>query len=192
MVRVMSVTNVDLHLMKSHPPKIAVWAEGKVASSGWRDASLDAWRYIAPPADGIQDFDFTAEPPAGSALAVVRPISAEALLENVSIENYWGPSRALAGVRVHAQDGAKVVMLGAEAKTTLLMDDTIPWPWKPQSNRELPLPADVVAQLTDFKTMRGKVLRVYHTGDALTMDLRRDRANVELGPDERIVQVWIG
>jgi len=38
----------------------------------------------------------------------------------------------------------------------------------------------------------GKTLRVYHTGDPLTRDFRQDRANVELGPDERIVAIWIG
>ena len=38
----------------------------------------------------------------------------------------------------------------------------------------------------------GKTLRVYHSGDPLTRDFRQDRANVELGPDDRIVRVWIG
>lgn len=38
----------------------------------------------------------------------------------------------------------------------------------------------------------GKTLRVYHTGDPLTRDYRQDRANIELGPDERIVSIWIG
>lgn len=38
----------------------------------------------------------------------------------------------------------------------------------------------------------GKTLRVYNTGDPLTRDFRQDRANVELGPNQRIVSIWIG
>lgn len=40
--------------------------------------------------------------------------------------------------------------------------------------------------------MIGKTLRVYHTGDAVTMDYSEDRLNIELGPDERIVRVSVG
>lgn len=40
--------------------------------------------------------------------------------------------------------------------------------------------------------MIGKTLRVYHTGDALTMDYSDSRLNVELGPDDRIVRVYVG
>lgn len=40
--------------------------------------------------------------------------------------------------------------------------------------------------------MLGKVLRVYHTGDAVTMDYSEGRLNIELGPDDRVVRVWIG
>ncbi|MSP74615.1 MAG: hypothetical protein EXR12_00625 [Rhodospirillaceae bacterium] len=35
-------------------------------------------------------------------------------------------------------------------------------------------------------------LRVYHTGDMLTMDYRTDRLNIELGRDDRIVGTWVG
>ena len=38
----------------------------------------------------------------------------------------------------------------------------------------------------------GCTLRVYHTGDQLSKDYIKDRANIELGKDERIVRVWIG
>ncbi len=38
----------------------------------------------------------------------------------------------------------------------------------------------------------GMGLRVYRTGDMLTMDYRTDRLNIELGAGERIVRVWVG
>ena len=40
--------------------------------------------------------------------------------------------------------------------------------------------------------MIGKSLRVYHSGDAITMDYSEDRLNIELGPDDRIAKVSIG
>jgi hypothetical protein len=47
-------------------------------------------------------------------------------------------------------------------------------------------------RLVNAEDMWGKTLRVYHTGDAITMDYSEDRVNIELGPDERIVKVSIG
>ena len=43
-----------------------------------------------------------------------------------------------------------------------------------------------------LQELEGRPLRVYHTGDMLTMDFRPNRVNVELGPDELIVKVWFG
>lgn len=40
--------------------------------------------------------------------------------------------------------------------------------------------------------MIGKVLRVYNTGDAVTLDYSEDRLNIEVGPDRRIVRITIG
>jgi hypothetical protein len=45
----------------------------------------------------------------------------------------------------------------------------------------------------DFSALLGKSLRVYRTGDMLTLDYRPDGANIELNPaDRRIVRVWFG
>ena len=40
--------------------------------------------------------------------------------------------------------------------------------------------------------MIGKSLRVYRTGDPVTLDYREDRLNIELDSDDRIVKVSIG
>lgn len=41
-------------------------------------------------------------------------------------------------------------------------------------------------------TLLGKHCRLYKTGDQLSEEVRPDRANIELGPDGRIVTVWFG
>lgn len=38
----------------------------------------------------------------------------------------------------------------------------------------------------------GKTVRIYNSGEPLTRDLRQNRANIELGPGNRIVSIWIG
>ncbi len=43
-----------------------------------------------------------------------------------------------------------------------------------------------------LQELEGRPLRVYHTGDMLTMDYRPDRVNIELGADQMIVKVWFG
>ena len=54
-------------------------------------------------------------------------------------------------------------------------------------------PAQAVEpRLVNAEDMYGKTLRVYHTGDAITMDYSEDRVNIELGPDDRIAKVSIG
>ncbi|MGF1624564.1 MAG: I78 family peptidase inhibitor [Alphaproteobacteria bacterium] len=40
--------------------------------------------------------------------------------------------------------------------------------------------------------MIGKVLRVYNTGDPVTLDYSEDRLNIELGPEQRIARITIG
>jgi hypothetical protein len=47
-------------------------------------------------------------------------------------------------------------------------------------------------RLVNAEDMWDKTLRVYHTGDVITMDYSEDRVNIELGPDDRIVKVSIG
>ena len=46
---------------------------------------------------------------------------------------------------------------------------------------------------TTIKELVGRSLRVYKTGDPLTMDWRPERVNIETNPDNGvIVQVWFG
>jgi len=92
----MEVKKVDLTLLKSQPPRLVINASGLVTTSGWVNGRLEPRFYIQFPADGIQDFDFVADPPEGITLMVILPITAKP----VEWDNL---PAALKGVRVHAQ-----------------------------------------------------------------------------------------
>ena len=77
--------------------------------------------------------------------------------------------------------GAAVAAVGATGLAACVGGQPPSPPGTPPGDGPVPV-ADLV----------GKTLRVYHSGDPLTRDFRQDRANVELGPDDRIVRVWIG
>lgn len=178
-IRVLTVTDVRLQILKSNPPRLVILADGQVPTTGWCCGELLAWRYIVPPADGIQDFDFVAVPPAGRALQVVAPIHAE-LDQEVDFASFWGPDRPLRGVRIHAREDSKMALLDAEALP--FSDHPVPWPWGKAGG----------ASAFGLPDLTGMLLRAYHTGDVLTDDYRRDRVNIELGLNQRIAKVWFG
>lgn len=59
--------------------RILVFAMGEVPTSGWSRPRLAQRFYVTPPADGIQEFDFLAEPPSGIVAQVVLPIAAQGI-----------------------------------------------------------------------------------------------------------------
>ncbi len=183
MARVSTVTNVTLQIQKSNPPQLLLVAEGTVPSLGWSNFVLAAFRYITPPVDGIQDFDFSGDPPSGASNTVVVPVVSQPLLETVDIANYWGRGKPLIGVRVHAALGSLEVRLDSLSPKEAAAPEVVHFLWQPQAPQALG---------GGLETLIGKSLRVYHTGDPLTKDHRPDRANIELSSHERIVKVWFG
>lgn len=95
MADVMKVVDVDLKILKSNPPQLHISAIGLVNSGGWTNPRLEPRVYIQFPPDGIQDFDFVADPPKGTVIQVVLPIAASELWENPPLD-------LLKGVRVHS------------------------------------------------------------------------------------------
>ncbi|WP_033036851.1 hypothetical protein [Pseudomonas sp. GM102] len=95
MADVLKVVDVDLKLLKSNPPQLHISAIGLVGSAGWTNPRLEPRFYIQFPPDGIQDFDFVADPPKGIVIQPVLPIAASELWENP-------PLNILKGVRIHS------------------------------------------------------------------------------------------
>ena len=84
----------DVALQKKNPPTLYVLAQGEVSSTGWNRARLEPRVYVTPPADGVQEFDFVAEPPDGIRLPVITPVLGEGCCPAAD----W-----LQGVRVYAE-----------------------------------------------------------------------------------------
>jgi hypothetical protein len=97
---ILCVNTVDLKLLKSFPPQLVITAYGKVSSGGWKDGTLAPRFHVVPPADGIIDYDFIAEPPTGIAIQVILPI--------VAHTTFTDPPSWLKGVRVHSASNAVV------------------------------------------------------------------------------------
>lgn len=87
--------------------RIFVAAIGVVPSSGWSNAHLSPRYYITPPADGLWEFDFVADPPVGIVLAVELPIAATTLQPCPN----W-----VRGVKIIAEQNDETVMLEREAE----------------------------------------------------------------------------
>ena len=112
MERIFQTVAVEVTLLKSNPPQLAITAIGQVSSGGWKNGTLEPRYYIVPPADGIQDFDFVATPPFFSeAVQVMLPITAYHVIEQIPD---W-----LLGVRIHAKTNNVEAKL-SEAKEYLI------------------------------------------------------------------------
>jgi hypothetical protein len=110
---IMKVVKVDLTWLKSNPPRLVITASGFVTTSGWKNGRLEPRFYIDFPADGIQDFDFVADPPLGMALQVISPITAEPI-------EWDNPPEKLKGVRIHAQANQIVALFEDGDKLALV------------------------------------------------------------------------
>jgi hypothetical protein len=186
---------------------LVVVAIGEVPTSGWTNPVLTAVIYVVPPKDGIQDFTFFVDPPAGRVIQMPMPIAAEASAK-ADVANYWGKGLPLKGVRIHSESNDIEAPIEVASSVSLLAEGlSLPWPFPWRSNQasdsvalqggDLPFPYFLgkIPQLPwpISSALIGKTLRVYHTGDPLTDDYRPDRANIELSPaTQRIVAVWFG
>ncbi|AMS17582.1 hypothetical protein A3218_25990 [Pseudomonas chlororaphis] len=95
MASILKVLDIHLSLLKSNPPQLHILAHGLVGSTGWTNPRLQPRFYIDFPRDGIQDFDFVADPPQGISIFPICPITASEYWENPPLDK-------LKGVRVHS------------------------------------------------------------------------------------------
>lgn len=111
------VVHVSVHILQlpGDTPRLEVAAVGDVTSTGWTHPRLSPVFYVTPPADGIWDFEFQADPPHGIAGQVILPVGAL----HLGVAPEW-----CKGVRVHAASNA------IEATATLIhaLEKTAPPP----------------------------------------------------------------
>ncbi len=109
---VKTILNVEYAIEESNPPTLVVTAVGQVPTLGWKDAELIRRVYVAPPADGIWDYDLYAVPPAGLALQALSVVRAD--------DRWVGFDRgSVKGVRVHGEGaGVKEVRFESRAAAT--------------------------------------------------------------------------
>lgn len=199
MTRVISVESVKIQWVGMPTSYPVITSFGTVNSLGWSRPSLEPFKYIAPPEDGVQDFDFVAVPPDGPVGDAMMPILAHRLI-GMPVDNYWGSGRPLKGVRIHAATNAVETPIGDVARLVRSGDDD-PYPLAQAlaamgDDNIFPRGFDLLpdANVEDLrKQLIGRKVRAYHTGDVLTMDHMPERVNIELNRNTyRVVSVWMG
>lgn len=203
--KVLVVDKVSLHYGFSNPPVMILGASGRVPTSGWSNGVLVPRVYIAPPQDGIWDFDFIATAPEPDQLVLqkITEITSKAFVSHFP---KW-----FLGARVHSSTNSLTNSEGNSSERSTLKAttlsggaDTFPWvvpqgpidgfPWSAVNLAETS-PSDQCLKLSEelAKELIGKSVRVYHEGDAITKDFREDRFNVVLSKEkDTIVSVYFG
>lgn len=114
---VLSVSDVQLKILKSNPPQLSIHASGSVPTPGWSNAELVPFMYIAPPRDGIYDFTFMAIRPTDIEPQVITEIEAGYVMKPM-------PDN-VKGVRIHAKDNNIVAMLDMTKKGKIVSESVI-------------------------------------------------------------------
>jgi hypothetical protein len=86
---------------------LVVNVDGQVNTGGWTNPTLTPRTYVAPPTNGVWEYDFRAVPPSGMATQAITPISGS---------HTWAdyPAAGLKGIRVFGVDaGVKEIPITA-------------------------------------------------------------------------------
>jgi len=101
--QVYQVTGIQLHVLESFPLQLHIAAEGNTRTAGWTNPQLVPYVYVAPPADGIYEFDFKAQASNDAVAQVISSIEASYIMQPLP--------DALKGVKVYAEQNSKLAML---------------------------------------------------------------------------------
>lgn len=112
--KIYSVDTVHLTLINTELSRLVVCAEGRAVSTGWRSPLLSPHIYLTPPKDGIQDYEFLADPPDGIVLPVLTPMHVDLVIDPIDVANHWGADQPLKGVRIHAVANTKAAPIGEQ------------------------------------------------------------------------------
>lgn len=101
--KVYKVSTVHLSILESLPQQLKIDAGGDVLTGGWSSPQLVPYEYIAPPANGIYEFDFQAQPPTDVATQAITPVKASYSMNPLP--------DSLKGVKIYAEKNNVVEML---------------------------------------------------------------------------------
>jgi hypothetical protein len=103
------VTDVQCTVQQQQQPILVVTVQGEIPPKGYQEPQLTRRRYTQPPADGIQEYDFTAVTPDGVEKKIIKQPEATDKWADYAHEAPW-----LKGVRVYGvADGIKEETLQA-------------------------------------------------------------------------------
>jgi hypothetical protein len=97
------VESVTLSILKTNPATLEIQVSGHTTTTGWTDIKLNPRVYVAPPANGIWEFDLQGVPPGGIAGQIMLPVSTEYKWKN------FPP--AVKGIKVYSASNYKSVLL---------------------------------------------------------------------------------
>lgn len=106
--KIFKITAIHLNVLESSPPQLNINGVGSTRTGGWSIPQLvpipqlDPYKYIAPPDDGIYEFDFKAQPPEDITTQVITPIKTSYTI--LLPDN-------LKGVKIYAEENSMVAKL---------------------------------------------------------------------------------
>lgn len=109
----LSILTVDVNSYKTQPPLLVISSSAEMPHDGHLRAFLIQRVYVAPPADGIWDFDLIAEYPDNIVFADVLTV---AIAEPFSWKNF---PQEVKGVRVHGSLNDKTALISEESEVQL-------------------------------------------------------------------------
>ncbi len=101
-IKVSKIDSVTLTLIKTNPPSLLITANGHNNDGGYKNIRLEPVVYVAPPADGIWEFEMIADAPA-AVFHIVTPVAAQYEWEKFPA--------GVKGVKVSGAGNSKVALL---------------------------------------------------------------------------------
>ncbi len=129
MGRIHRITKVTAVKVEGDQPYVLLFATGRVVGAGWTLPRLTGRIYTEPPADGIFDLDFEADPPPQWVTSDQTPVAVAAALPQAPP---W-----VTGVRVHARSNSITTSFALKTDPDLQVPTTLtplrvgeggPWP----------------------------------------------------------------
>lgn len=163
--KVMRIIELNVTTLESLPPQYVINATGQVNTGGWANPRLEP---IGEVTDGIQDYDFVADPPKPGVMVTQGIATLKALPINLG-----RTSSSIRGIRIHSATNniQKLFDIGVSDSTVIAGGVDI-WPLSMKQ-----VPKSVPVSLRDII---GHSVRVLRPGDSATQEVKPGRVTIYL------------